>query len=157
MERRGCSWWDQRDVVYHELLKPGETVDGPRYKQQLINLNDVLMEKRPEWARRPGKVILLHDNAPCHKAKPVQGKLKSLRWQVLPHPPYSPDLAPSDYHLFSSMEHAFNEQHFKTSEEVENWVSEWFASKDEQFFWQGIHKLPERWSKCVDRDGKYFE
>ena len=67
-KRMLCVWWDQRGVVYHELLKAGETVDGPRYKQQLINLNDVLLEKRPEWARRHGKVILLHDNAPCHKA-----------------------------------------------------------------------------------------
>jgi hypothetical protein len=55
------------------------------------------------------------------------------------------------------MGHALKEQHFKTSEELENWVSEWFSSKEEQFFWQGIHKLSERWSKCVESDGNYFE
>jgi transposase len=115
------------------------------------------VEKRPEWARRHGKVILLHDNAPAHKAKPVKETIKSLGWDLLPHPPYSPDLAPSDYHLFSSMGHALKEQHFKTSEELENWVSEWFSSKEEQFFGQGIHKLSERWSKCVESDGNYFE
>lgn len=152
-----CVWWDQRGVVYHELLKPGETVNAQRYRQQIINLNHALIEKRPEWATRHGKVILLHDNAPSHTAKDVKAEIKALGWEVLPHPPYSPDLAPSDYHLFSSMGHALSEQHFDSYEEVENWVSEWFASKDNQFYWRGIHKLPERWSKCVESDGQYFE
>lgn len=152
-----CVWWDQKGVVYHELLKPGETVNTDRYRQQMINLNHALIEKRPEWARRHGKVILLHDNAPPHKAKPVQDTIKTLGWEQLPHPLYSPDLAPSDYHLFSSMGHALAEQHFDSYEEVENWVSDWFALKDEQFYWRGIHKLPERWSKCVENNGQYFE
>jgi len=156
-KRMLCVWWDQKGIMYHELLKPGETVNTDRYRQQMINLNHALIEKRPEWARRHGKVILLHDNAPAHKAKPVQDTIKSLGWDLLPHPPYSPDLAPSDYHLFASMGHALKEQHFKTSEELENWVSEWFSSKEENFFWRGIHKLPERWSKCVESDGQYFE
>lgn len=152
-----CVWWDPKGVVYHELLKPGETVNTHRYRQQMINLNHALIEKRPELARRHGKVILLHDNAPAHKAKPVQETIKALGWELLPHPLYSPDLAPSDYHLFSSMGHALAEQHFDSYEEVENWVSDWFASKDEQFYWRGIHKLPERWSKCVENNGQYFE
>ena len=152
-----CVWWDQKGVVYHELLKPGETVNTNRYRQQMINLNHALIEKRPEWARRHGKVILLHDNAPAHKAKSVQDTIKALGWELLPHPPYSPDLAPSDYHLFSSMGHALAEQHFDSYAEVENWVSDWFASKDEHFYWHGIHKLPERWSKCIKSNGQYFE
>jgi hypothetical protein len=43
------------------------------------------------------------------------------------------------------MAHTLSEQHFKTYVEVENWVSEWFASKQEKFYWDSIHKLPERW------------
>ncbi|GBP26220.1 Mariner Mos1 transposase [Eumeta japonica] len=123
----------------------------------MIDLNNALIEKRPEWARRHGKVILLHDNAPAHKAKEVQDTIKVLGWELLPHPPYSPDLAPSDYHLFSSMGHALAEQRFDSYAEVENWVSDWFASKEEHFYWHGIHKLPKRWTKCVESDGQYFE
>lgn len=156
-KRMLCVWWDQEGVVYRELLKPGETVNAERYRQQLINLSHALLEKRPEWARRHGKVILLHDNAPSHTAKPVRDALKTLGWEVLPHPPYSPDLAPSDYHLFSSMGHALKNQHFKTAEDVQKWVDEWFCSKQREFFRRGIHKLPERWRKCVASDGKYFE
>ena len=72
-----CVWWDQKDVVYRDLLKHGETVNTDRYQQQMINLNYALIEKRPEWARRHGKVILLYDNAPAHKAKPVQNTIKA--------------------------------------------------------------------------------
>ena len=89
-----CVWWDQKGVVYHELLKPGETVNTNRYRQQMINLNHALIEKRPEWARRHGKVILLHDNAPPHKAKLVQDTIKALGWELLPHPAVFTRLGP---------------------------------------------------------------
>ncbi|UYV70648.1 hypothetical protein LAZ67_8000157 [Cordylochernes scorpioides] len=47
---------------------------------------------------------------------------------------YSPDIAPSDYHMFRSMTHGLAEQHFTSYEEAKNWVDVWFASKDEEFF-----------------------
>ena len=49
------------------------------------------------------------------------------------------------------------EQHFDSYEDVGKWLDEWFASKDKDFFWRGIHKLPERWGKCIASKGKYFE
>ena len=49
------------------------------------------------------KVILLHDNARPHVAAPVKTYLETLKWGVLPHPSYLPDIAPSDFHLFLSM------------------------------------------------------
>jgi len=104
--------------MYYEPLKPDEAVNAQRYRQQMINLNHALIEIRPEWARRHGKVIVLHDNASCHTAKPVKETLKSLGWDILPHRPYSPDLAPSDYHLFASMGHALAEQHFSNFEDI---------------------------------------
>ena len=61
------------------------------------------------FGRHSGKVILLHDDAPSHTSKPVEDTLKNLSWEVLTHPLYSPDLAPSDYHLFKSMAHALSE------------------------------------------------
>ena len=61
----------------------------------------------------------------------VQNYLETLNWEVLPHPAYSPDLAPSDYHLFS-MGHALAERHFDSYEDVRKWLDEWFASKDEE-------------------------
>jgi [histone H3]-lysine36 N-dimethyltransferase SETMAR len=105
-------------------------------------------------------VILLHDNAmhhPSHTAKRTKEKIETFSWEILLHAAYSPDLAPSDYHLFASMGHALAEKRFTSYENVQNWVEDWFASKEQVFFWRGIHKLPDRWEKCIAGDGKYFE
>ena len=99
-----CIWWDQKGLVYYELLKPGDSITGDRYRLQLIRLNCALREKRPEYEQRHDKVILLHDNARPHVAKVVKKYLETLKWDVLPHPPYSPDIAPSDYWLFRRMQ-----------------------------------------------------
>ena len=63
----------------------------------------------------------------------------------------------SDYHLFASMNHALAEQRFGSDEDVKKWLDKWFAAKGEDFYWRGIHKLPEKWEKCVTSNGAYFE
>jgi len=80
---------------------------------------------------------LQHDNARPHVAKVVKTYLETLKWEVLPHPPYSSDVAPSDYYLFRSMAHGLADQHFWSYEEIKNWIRG-FASKDDQFFRRGI-------------------
>ncbi|UYV60159.1 hypothetical protein LAZ67_1000161 [Cordylochernes scorpioides] len=89
-----CVWWDQTGVVYFKLLKPGETVNTSRYEQQMHSLREALNEKRPELREKHNKLILQHDNAPAHNATAVKNTIKDLGWELLPHPPYSPDLAP---------------------------------------------------------------
>ena len=98
-----CIWWDQKGVLYYELLKPGETINGQRYRTQLIRLKGAVAEKRPEYATRHEAIIFHADNARPHVAFPVKNYLENSGWEVLPQPPYSPDIAPSDYHLFRSM------------------------------------------------------
>ena len=149
-----CVWWDQEGVIYYELLKPGETINA--HYQQLIKLHRALREKRPHYRKRHDKLIFLHDNAPSHTSTMVQNYLETFNWKVLSSPAYSPDLASSDYHLFSSMGHALAERHFDY-EDIRKWLDEWFALEDEEFFWHSIHKLPERWKKCIVSESKYFE
>ena len=124
---------------------------------ETLQLSRALKLKRPQYAKRHDKVIFQHDNARPHVAKVVKNTLEALQWDVLPHPPYSPDIAPSDYHLFRSMTHGLAEQHFTSYEEAKNWVDSWIASKDKKFFQRGIRMLPERWGKVVANDGQYFE
>jgi Transposase. len=81
-----CVWWDQSGIVYYKLLEPGKTVNTQCYHQEMINLNHALFEKRPEWAKRHGKVILLHDNALSHTSKLSKDTLKSLGWDTLSPP-----------------------------------------------------------------------
>ena len=58
-----CIWWDQKGVLYYELLKPGETIIGERYRTQLIRLKRAIADKRPEYATRHEAIIFHHDNA----------------------------------------------------------------------------------------------
>ena len=83
-----CIWWDQLGVVYYELLKPNETVTGTLYRTQLMRLNRALKEKHAHYYSRHDKIILLHDNT-RHVAAPVRTYLETLKWELLPHPPYS--------------------------------------------------------------------
>ena len=152
-----CIWWDQVDVIYYELLKPNKTITGERYRIQLMRLSRALREKRPQFEQRHEKVILLHDNARPHVAKPVKTYLETLKWNVLPHPPYSPDIAPSDYYLFRSMAHGLADQQFRSYEDIKKWLHSWIASRDEHFYRNGIRALPERWEKIIASDGQYFE
>ncbi|GBO99721.1 Mariner Mos1 transposase [Eumeta japonica] len=137
-----CIWWDQLSVVYYELLHPSETITGTLYRTQLMRLSRALKEKRPQYYSRHDKIILLYDDARSHV--PMKNYLKTLGWEVLPHPPYSPDIEPSDYYLFRSMAHALSEQRFTSYEDTKNWVDSWIASKDKEFFRLGIRTLPER-------------
>lgn len=127
-------------IIYFELLKPNETITGERYRTQLMRLSRVLKQQRPQYEDRQDKVILQDDNVRQHVARPLQ-------WEVLLHPPYFPDIAPSDYLLFRSMTHGMFQQRFTSYEECQKWVGLWIASKDESFFRAGIRKLPERWDK----------
>ena len=63
-------------------------------------------------------MILLHDNARPHVAKSVKIYLETIQWEVLPHPPYSPGIAPTDLHLFRSMGHGLADQRFHSYEEA---------------------------------------
>uniref|UniRef100_A0A8R1I8H2 Transposase n=1 Tax=Caenorhabditis japonica TaxID=281687 RepID=A0A8R1I8H2_CAEJA len=89
-------FWNAKGILYYELLPQRRTVNDTTYFNQLSSLVLALGEKRP----RRSAVHLLHDNARPHVAKATQAKLQELNWDTVPHPPYSPDIAPSDYHLF---------------------------------------------------------
>ncbi|UYV72449.1 NR6A1 [Cordylochernes scorpioides] len=118
-------------------------VNTSRYEQQMHSLREALNEIRPELREKHNKLILQHDNAPAHNATVVKNTIKDLGWELLPHPPYSPDLAPSDYHLFTSLGHALKNQEFSNSDILRKWLVDWFDSKRIEFFRQGIRKLPE--------------
>jgi len=64
----------------------------------------------------------------------VQSYLETLNWEVLSHPAYSPDLAPSDYHLFLSMDHVLAERHFDSTKISENGLMSGLPRKMRNFF-----------------------
>ena len=139
-----CIWCCQVGVIYYDLLEPNETITGERCRTQLMRLSRALREKRPRYEQRHEKVILQHDTTRTHVAKPVKTYLETLNWEVLTHPPYSPDIAQSDYHLFRSMAYGLADPQFRSYEDIEKWLDSWIASKDENFYRNGIQAPSER-------------
>ena len=83
-------------------------------------------------------------------------KLKELDWEVLPHPPYSPDLASSDYHLFRSLHNFLKDKIYQNKDEVKTDLDSFFISQTEDFYRDGISRLVQRWQQVVDSGGEYI-
>jgi len=92
---------DQDGILPIDYLPNGQTINAEYYLSLLAQLKDILNEKRR--GKVTNGVLFLHDNAPVHRALASQKKQAYLSFQCLLHPPYSPDLAPSDYHLFPGL------------------------------------------------------
>lgn len=98
---------------------------------------------------------LLHDNARPHKAKITCKFLEELGWTTIPHPPYSPDLAPSDYHLFRALKQHLRKNKFENSGDLKHYLANFFASQPLSFWAKGIEILPSRWLHVLDNAGDY--
>lgn len=148
-----CVWWDYEGLLHWEILPRNRTVDKNLYISQLQRVNEAIKQKRPY---RKTKVILLHDNAPPHTAKCVKLVLQELDWEVLRHPPYSPDLAPTDFHLFRSISNQMMGITFNNEEDLKKWLNNFFEMKPKDFWSRGFDKLVDRWEQVFTNEGDYF-
>jgi len=97
-------FWDQDDIHLTDYLPKGQTINAEYYSSLLVQLKE---KRRGNFTKG---VLFLHDNAPAHRAFATQVKLAYLGFQYLDHPPYSPDLAPSEYHPFSGLKKTTTER-----------------------------------------------
>ena len=93
---------------------------------------------------------------PPHTAAHTVDTLRALKFGVLKHPPYSPDLAPSDFHFFGPVKEHLQGQKFADDNEMEV-VQSWLKATPRSFFIEGIHKPVDRWTQCVAKQGDYVE
>jgi len=128
-------FWDARGVLYMEFLTKGLTVNSNRYFATLRSLKQRIHRIRPER-----NTFLLHHNARPHCSAQTQDAMISLKFSVVLHPPYSPDLAPSDFWLFPKLKEMLKGQHFSSDAEVEAVVRKWISSQPETFFMDGMNK-----------------
>lgn len=112
-------FWDIKGIVHYELLPRNQTITADFYIAQLERWKAALEEKRSRLVNRHA-VVFRHDNARPHTAVRTRQKPLELGWDVLAHPPYSPDLAPFDYHLFRSLENSLRGKKFQNETEVKN-------------------------------------
>ena len=112
---------------------------------------------RPAENRRPWGVLLQQDNARVHTCKVAMDAIERNGYELIPHPAYSPDLAPRDFFLFPNLIKDIRGLHFRSDEEVVTAVEEWVNGKGPDFFSSGLMALKHRWSKCITLEGNYIE
>ena len=102
------------------------------------------------WSRK-GPIV--HNNAWLHVAQPVLQKLNGLGYEVLPHPPYSPDLVPTNYHFFKHPDNLLQGKCFRNQQEAENAFQEFIESRNMNCYATGMNKLIPHRQKYVDCNG----
>ena len=131
--------------------KPND--NSNKHCSQLGQLKAALDEKCPALDNR--KHIIFHqDNARLHVCLMTRQKLLQFGWGVLIHLPYSPDITPSDFHLFRQSQNFLHGKNFNSLEDCKRHLEKFFAQKDEKFWEDGTMKLPERWQKVVEQNGE---
>ena len=88
--------------VNYYCLKPGETIKAEKYFAGNQQMHEKLSEPQPALLNRHG-VLLVHDDARPHSSKMILKKIKYLLYEILP--PYSPNLALTDFHVFKHLQH----------------------------------------------------
>ncbi|XP_046976469.1 histone-lysine N-methyltransferase SETMAR-like [Vanessa cardui] len=148
-------FWDSQGILLADFKERNTTITGEYYASLLHQLRDAIKEKRRGKLSRG--VLLLHDNAPVHTAGVSKTAIKECGFTELDHPPYSPDLAPSDYYLFSKLKSDLRGKRFNTDEEVKSAVLAHFEDKTAGYFFKGIEMLVKRCEKCIQIKGDYIE
>ena len=128
-------------------------MDSDMYIQTLRKLKARILRMRPGLPMQ--RVLFHHDNAPSHTSAKTRETIASIGWTTLPHPPYSPDLAPSDYHLFGPLKSDMKGIRHEDDNELKAAVKSWLRNQPQEFYRKGILDLTQRWAKAITRHGEY--
>ncbi|XP_018349932.1 PREDICTED: histone-lysine N-methyltransferase SETMAR-like [Trachymyrmex septentrionalis] len=148
-------FWDAHGILFIDYLEKGGRINSEYYMALLTRLKAEIVENRPHMAKK--KIIFHQDNAPCHKSMATMVKLNELGFELLPHPPYSPDLAPSDYFLFAELKKMLAGKKFRSDEEVIAETDAYFEGQPKSFYKTGIERLERRWTNCIALKGNYSD
>jgi len=133
----------QQSVQWKHDLEQGKTITGDYYASLLVKLRDAIKDKGRGKLRNG--VLLLHDNAPSHSSRVAVASAKQCGFELLLHPSYSPDLAPSDFYLFPKLKENIRGQVFGSDDDVMTAVDTWLHDQDRVFYEHGLKQLEKRW------------
>jgi len=143
-------FWDYSGPILEHMPR-GSTVTSATYSNLRENLKPAIRQKRRGFLTTG--VSLLHDNAKPHTATATVSTIEELLFESIPHPPYSPDLAPSDFHFFGPLKDALSETRFRDDDEMHEWLS----TGPKKTFSRGIYALVKRRRNCIELQGGYVE
>ena len=145
--------WDQDGIVLIDYLPNGQTINGEYYLSLLVQLKNILKENAAGISPR--------GSCSCTTMPRLTGHLQLayLSYQCLDRPPYSPDLAPSVYHLFPGLKkEQLKCRHFSSDAGVIAAAETWLDGRPSEFFFRGGLQKLEQWAKkCIEFRGKYVE
>ena len=116
-------FWDSQGVIIIDYLEQGRTINGAYYAAELRRLLQEIARKRRRKLARG--VLLLQDNAPAHTSQVVMTAATECGFEFLPHLPYSPDMALSDFYLFPKLKSNRRGTQFGSNEGVIAAVNEY--------------------------------
>lgn len=149
-------FFDHRGVVHSEFLPTGQTVNKEYYLSVMRRLREAIRKKRPElWA--DNSWFLHHDNAPSHTALILREFFAKNSTNIVPQPPYSPDLAPCDFWLFSKLKRPLRGNRFESIEDIKRESLRALKAIPEIDFNNCYEDWKKRWHKCIAAGGDYFE
>ena len=107
---------DAKGIVFINYLQNGKTINGEYYAKLLKELRQAIKSKRPG---KLTKSVLHHqENAPAHKSLVAMSAVHDRGFELIDHPPYSPDLAPSDYFLFPNLKKHLAGKQYESDHDV---------------------------------------
>ena len=140
---------------HREFVPTGMQVSADFYCDVLRRLRENVRRKTPQkWQNQ--NLIIHHDNAPAHRSFKVSQFLAKNNMTVIPHPPYSPVLAPCDFFLLPKLKLQMKGRRFDTIEEIQEesqWVLDTIPKRDFQGCFQAWQKC---WDHCIHAKGEYF-
>ena len=95
--------------------------------------------------------IILHDNARSHTAAVVTDLLCIWQWEILEHPPYSPDMSPCDYNLFPKVKEPLRGTWYNTRDELIRAIGPSIRNINKDGCADGVRRLPNVWQKVINK------
>jgi len=133
-------FWDQDGILLIDYLPKGQSFNAEYYLSLLVQLKDILKEKLHGKVTKG--VLFLHDNAPAHRALATQDKMTYLGFQCPDHPPFSPDVTPSDYHVSPGLKNKqLKDHHFSSDAKVLAAAETWLDGQLSDFFFEWLAKV----------------
>jgi len=149
-------FFDQEGTVHREFVPPGMTVNANFSCDVLRRLRENVQHKRPQkWQHQ--NLIMHHDNAPAHRSFKVSQFLAKNNMTEIPHPPYSPNLAPCDFFLFPKLKLRMKGRRFDTTEEIQEESQRVLETIPKRGFQGCFQAWQKSWDRCIRAKGEYFE
>ena len=149
-------FFESMGIIYIHWVPTGITVNKEYYIEVLREFRKRFRRKRPELFQS-GQWYFHQDNAPVHNSILVTDYLTLMGIKTVPHPPYSSDLAPCDFWLFPKLKENLRSNRYSTIEDIKEVVTRVLNTLTQEDFQGAFQKLLERYNKCIDVRGEYFE